>query len=637
MTAILGAVAGTAAADRAVATRMLDAMRARGADAMDAWGGEGARLAVARAAWECGAGLAGAAVVWRDGPLAVVADASLYYVADLVRALRAAGHGVPPAATPAQLIAASYRAWGERFAEHLEGDFACVLWDGATRRFVAARDFGGKRPLYYAESAGGMIVASTIAGVAAGLDRPPELDITAIAADAAGLFADDARTCYVGVYRLGAGCTLVHAAGALRVGRHWSPPGPPDGRAAAFDEAAAELRALLDSATRERLGESRTSIWLSGGWDSTAVFASGERALAARGRGEHLRAVSVSYPPGDPGREDELIASAAGQWGTPVRWIPVDSVPLLDGPQRAAAQRDEPFAHGFESTTRALARASVAEGTRVAFDGNGGDQLFQLSPMYLADLLRAGRWGALAAEWRARRLRGGRTFFRYAVQPLLPPAALGLAALLRGGRPLAGHFERGLPPWISAGFARRHALLERDRAAIPPRDGRGAADAEVRWLLSYAFFPRVLATVSAFALEEGVELRSPLFDARVVAFAAGRPREDRAQGAETKRLLRAAMRGLLADALLAPRARRTGAPGAYLARSLRVTHAVEIDHLLAAPLVLADHGVLEPAAFRGAWARFRGGDDSVPALHLLLTLHAELWMRAHAAAGAAPG
>jgi asparagine synthase (glutamine-hydrolysing) len=146
----------------------------------------------------------------------------------------------------------------------------------------------------------------------------------------------------------------------------------------------------------------------------------------------------------------------------------------------------------------------------------------------------------------------------------------------------------------------------------------------------------VLAAVAEHALEEGVELRSPLFDNRVVAFAAARPREDRARGAETKRLLRAAMRGALPDALLAPRARRTGMPGAYLARSLRATHASEIERLLAAPLALAEAGVLDGAAFRGAWARYQRGDNSVPALHLLLTLHAELWMRAHGAAGTGP-
>ena len=40
---------------------------------------------------------------------------------------------------------------------------------------------------------------------------------------------------------------------------------------------------------------------------------------------------------------------------------------------------------------------------------------------------------------------------------------------------------------------------------------------------------------------------------------------------------------------------------------------------------------------RAAWPRCQRGEDSVPALYVLLTLHAELWMRAHAAVGAGAG
>lgn len=647
MTAIVGAFGRTPLPDAALA-RVHAAMGPRGGDQTESWRsatGGAAALGVSRAHWEMDASFAGPVLVLREDELVVAADASLYYLPDLRRALAAAGVRVG-GSTPSHFILAAYRAWGERCAERLEGDFAFVLWDGAARRVVAARDFSGKRPLFYAEAGGTLIVASTIGGVLAGSTGPHELNLTAIAADAAGVFGADVETCYQGVLRLPAAHTLTHAlthalthtGGGVRVTRHWSPP-PVGGGRAPFDEAAQELRELLRRATAERLAPGpATSLWLSGGWDSTAVLASGEHLLATRAAGEHLRAVSVSYPPGDPGREDELIAAAAAQWGSPVHWIDAGTIPLLDAPAARAAARDEPLGHGFESTSRALARGSRAVGTRVAFDGNGGDQLFQLSPVYLADLLRAGRWPTLAREWRARGLRGRRTFFQYAVQPLLPPLALDVAARLRGGRRLPGYLDRVLPAWVRPDFARRHQLLERDRAAAPPSGGLGPADYEAHWQLVHAFFPRVFAMVGGFALEEGVELRSPLFDRRVVEFAVTRPRVERAQGRETKRLLRRAMRGWLPDALLAPRTHRTGMPTAYLAGSLRNVHALEIDRLLAAPMALDAVGVVDARTLRQAWSRYRRGDDRVPGLSLLMTLHVELWLRARLepAAGASP-
>src|SRR5690606_4084438 len=133
------------------------------------------------------------------------------------------------------------------------------------------------------------------------------------------------------------------------------------------------------------------SIWLSGGWDSPAVFAAGQAALRASGDPRSLLPVSISYPPGDPGREDELIESIAMHWDVPIHWVDIRDIPFVDRPVERAAERDEPFGHAFEMWHRSLARGSRGVGAHVAFDGVGGDQLFQVSEVYFADLLRSGR------------------------------------------------------------------------------------------------------------------------------------------------------------------------------------------------------------------------------------------------------
>jgi len=266
----------------------------------------------------------------------------------------------------------------------------------------------------------------------------------------------------------------------------------------------------------------------------------------------------------------------------------------------------------------------------VAFDGAGGDQLFQGSEIFFADLLRTGRWGELAREWREKGLRGrgGRVFFKWAVQPLLPPLALRAATALRGGRPLYSAYDRTLPPWIRPEFARRHELTARERAAAPERRGRGAAEYETHWYLTHPYFPRVMGAVAELALAEGTELRSPLYDRRVIEFAVTRPRTDRSAGRETKRLLRHAMRELLPGSLLAPRPRRTGVTSAYFARGLRLRHAEMIAGLLAAPLALEAAGIVDGAALRSTWAGYVRSGGGVLGVSLLLTLHSELWLRA---------
>src|SRR2546430_9937304 len=128
------------------------------------------------------------------------------------------------------------------------------------------------------------------------------------------------------------------------------------------------------------------------GRDSPAVFGAGQHALRARRSERELRPVSISYPVGDPGREDELIAAIADSWSTPVDWLDIRGIPFFDRPAERAAGRDEPYEPLYETLHRALAQASRAQGAHVVLDGWGGGQLFGADRSYLADLLRTRRW-----------------------------------------------------------------------------------------------------------------------------------------------------------------------------------------------------------------------------------------------------
>ena len=609
---------------------MLAGLARRGTECniLNAASGE-ATLATARFPWEFAGGLSGPVSVVEDGALAVAADAGLYYQRDLRRQLQQAGVPVR-GTTPSHLILAAYRAWGERCAERLEGDFAFVLWDGDKRRVVCARDFGGKRPLFHAQFGGTLAVASTIPALLAHPRCPTDIDPIAIAADATGFFAAAHDTAYRAVSQLRAGFTLVHEGSNTRISPHWMPPAVQESAGTGFEEAADELRELLMSSVRERLAPTGpTSVWLSGGWDSTAVFAAGEHALQEQGSDHHLHAISISFPPGDLGREDELIVAATERWGSAVHWLDIGDIPLLDRPLRGATTRDEPFAHAFESCNRALAAGSRAVGARIALDGVGGDQLFQVSNVYIADLFRTGRWLALAREWRLKGMTGSgfRGFFRGALQPLLPDVMLRAAGTLRGARPLRRQLERPLPDWIDRDFVRRTGLVERERLHTPKRSRADRAAYETEWYLSHPFFPRAFACVHGFALEHGVEVRSPLYDGRIVRFAATRPRSERSQGTETKRLLRRAMRGLLPDQVLAGRPFRTGSAEGYFARSMRETFAPFLGQLIDGSMRLAQMGIVHPSILRRQWDEYvrRGGGEL--GVSLFLTLQAELWLR----------
>ena len=80
------------------------------------------------------------------GSSGMAADASLYYLADLRRRL-SHHYTVDRRAPYGELLIAALRAWGDRFAQYLEGDYAIIAWHRASGRVLLARDFVGKRPL----------------------------------------------------------------------------------------------------------------------------------------------------------------------------------------------------------------------------------------------------------------------------------------------------------------------------------------------------------------------------------------------------------------------------------------------------------------------------------------------------------
>ncbi|MDB4910430.1 MAG: hypothetical protein JWO39_1253 [Gemmatimonadetes bacterium] len=637
MSVILAVIGDESAAfDDTTIGRALTSMGASRDDRVSIWRGAGATLAVARQGWEMSPSFSGEALIVTDGEIAVAADASIYYREDL-RAALAHAHVAATGPTASHLILAAYRAWGADCAAHLEGDFAFVVWDAKARTVVAARDFSGKRTLYHSQRERGALVLSSTAGGALALPGAnTALNLTVIAETAAGLWGGSAETCYESVRVLQGGETLTRINGAaMRLHRHWSPPAASTRDAPPFEEAAIELRRLLARAVTERLDtEGDTSIWLSGGWDSPAVFAAGASALDASHSSRKLLPVSISYPEGDPGREDELIREIAARWNANVHWLDIQNIPFFDNPLERAALRDEPFAHPFEMWHRSLARGTRATHSRVALEGVGGDQLFQVSEVYLADLLRTGRLAELSREWKAKGKSGSgfRNFFGWAIQPNLPRPALAVARALRGGRPLLSYLERSLPPWIDSRFARAHSLEQRDRIHAPRITRGSRADRETAWYLSHQYFPRVFGAVSTFAKEEGVEIRSPLYDRRVIEFALTRPREERSSGVETKKLLRASMRGLLPDSSLATRAARTGVTGGYFSRSMR-------EHLPAMVDASFDHSLLESAgvidaiAFRRAVSEYARGVQSNFSVGLYFTLQSEMWLRSHVAIG----
>ena len=360
------------------------------------------------------------------------------------------------------------------------------MYDRSRRSLFAARDFMGRRPLYYAGVGDTFVVASTVGAILEHPACPNDFDEVHIADLISVGMADPERTPYSVVKALPAATTLVRDNDeSVRTATYWRPTLDEDDTCASFDDAAAQLRDVLATAILERCAtHGSTVLWLSGGYDSAAIYGVGNDALDRRGL-DRLHPLSFSHPPGDAAREDELIDEIARFWKATPTWLSIGDVPLLADAATHAFESDIPFQHAFENWLRALFAATQLQGSRVALYGDGGDQLFAVSSVFLRDLFSNFQWRELRREWNALGGRSAGALWRAVARPVFEER---VGALRRPHRP------RTTPPsWVWREFVDRHQFEARQaHVEASLAGGGGRADAETRWSLANPIVPRVL-------------------------------------------------------------------------------------------------------------------------------------------------
>ncbi|TVR59519.1 MAG: hypothetical protein EA422_14960 [Gemmatimonadales bacterium] len=620
--------------------RLLSCIPGRGSECVDTYHSESMALGVVRDRWETPDTVAGPARIARCGPVFLVSDAAVYGTEELGQSLERAGCR-PASLAPPELLAAAVRIWGKRCLERIEGDYAFVAWDASTRTLLAARDPFGTRTLFFRAIDGSVFVSSTPHPLV-------ELDGVVPPFDPGGLLRSlvmqpggSRATAWEGVRELPPGHLLEvsleenptaqldgHAL-RPRIRRFWFPAADPGMGALASDAAPGALAHRLQRAVADRIPEVGAALAMSGGYDSTALAGAYFGGKAPPPSPLHI--LSFRYHRDDPANEDEYVNAVARAFGLPIHWVETDYLGLLDRSPQQIERRLFPEGHIHESQNRALARAARERGVRVLLNGNGGDNMIFGPIQVMGDLLRQGRWFALRRFFRSRGYGRWGTFRDFALRPAVPLPFLDAVERLRG-RPINSRpFEQPLPPWITPpdellGEMRR---LDRTAYAEAVLANHGRVERRLRaWSASDPMFARVCASLFDLARDEGVELRFPFYDGRIVSFALARPIEEMTRPGELKPLLRDSMKERLPDQVIAPRLEgkwKTGMIVEYSRKRFRT----EIGGRLSAldqPWILEELGLVSPRTYQSRLTANLAGDHSWE-VHLITTLAVEEWLQ----------
>ncbi|HXA42022.1 MAG TPA: asparagine synthase-related protein [Candidatus Solibacter sp.] len=456
----------------------------------------------------------------------------------------AATEGPPAELVAAELLAAEFSRRGEAVLSRLRGDFWTVLWDRREARGIVACDQMGGRCPYWTRQGDDILVASDIPQLLAALPSRPGPDPVAMAHWLASTEAPPELSLFSGVHRLEAGHLLELGSGSAQTRRYWTPRYEPPTRVAAGEPAEALQAALARSLLRRTADTSDVGVLLSGGLDSSAVAA---LAAGSSPRPQPLRAYSAVFPGHPQVDETKWVDRVTAYLGMPSTRIVLRGGSALAGALGyLAAWKVPPTSPNMFFWAPLLERAG-GDGIRVMLDGEGGDELFGISPYLLADRLRQGR--LVSAATLATRFPGP-------VRPLLSSRTWALLRRfgLKGAAPMLAHRvarrARGLrhyaPAWMQSDTARR--WLDTDVTwrwkTIPgPRWWAWQVDTVTRGLgpaLVYEQSRRRAAMA-------GLEARHPLVDVDVVELALSLPPELAFDNDHTRPTLRLALAGMLPD------------------------------------------------------------------------------------------
>jgi asparagine synthase (glutamine-hydrolysing) len=505
----------------------------------------------------------------RSGDCLLVCNGEIYNHLELRAELSARGHRFTSDCDNEVLLALYQEHWeqeGVDFLARVEGMYAFALWDGAARRLLLARDRTGQKPLVYAQTDQGLVFASELPALMRDADVPRAPDWQALSDYLAYRVVPHPATAYAGVAKLRPGHALVVEDGAVRTECHWRlSPGsdvttPPDLHVAA-DEVLDRLRAAV---RRRLMSDVPVGAFLSGGMDSAAVVA-----LMAEATGGPISTFTIGFRQAS---YDEAAGArkVARIFGTDhhEELVEPDAVSLLD---EVLAHHGEPFADSSSIPTFLVSRLARQHGIKVVLTGDGGDESFAGYDRYRALALAermSGRFGLPA---------------RLAVGVASAFAALGGAG---GGRGLANRLSRFHTGLAHGPRQRNHiwrlglggSMLDRlltpegrERLGPPgfygPDIGQPLSLNEALVLDVERYLPDdILGKLDTATMAHGVEARSPFLDRALMEYAASLPGRYKLGGgvcgfgATSKRVLRAALAGLLPADVLSGRKRGFGVP-----------------------------------------------------------------------------
>ncbi len=521
---------------------------------------------------------------------------------------------------PAVAVAHGWMRHGDRLPTLMQGNFAFAVLEPLKKKACLVLDRVGAERLCFAQRGNQLIFGTSAQQVASHPTVGRSIDPQAIYDYLYFHTIPAPRSLYQGVKKLLPGQILTLKNGQLDTRFYWQADYAPVD--AGFDAHKAHFRATLEQAVRDADAPA-TAAFLSGGTDSSTVVG----ALTAVRSGP-VDTFSIGFD-ADGFDEMEYARCAAERYGSRAHEYYLKPADIVTAIPVIAREYDEPFGNDSAVPTYFCAKAARDAGFERMMAGDGGDEIFGGNARYAKQRLFEfyGRVPAL--------LRRG------LIEPIAHLPVLSNHFPLAKLRSYVDQANMGLPLRMeSYNFLHRTPLdriFERDfihavdpstaDAALVEVYERTASDHYINRMmhldLKFTLADNDLRKVGTMTEAAGIEVRYPLLDDRMVAFANHLPVDYKVRGQRLRWFFKEALADLLPEKIINKSKHGFGLPFGVWATQYDPLGELVGDSLSD----FKKRGWIQPAYLDHMLAMQRGPHASYYGIMIWVTMMLEQWLR----------
>lgn len=417
-----------------------------------------------------------------------------------------------------EVLLYSYVVWGEDCVDRFNGMWAFAIWDKDEKKLFISRDRMGKKPLFYTFQNDRFAFASEMKALYPLL---PAIEINEPVMEKAknNVFSYETTSeCLIkGIERFPAACNGIYKNGNLKIYNYWEPLNHLVKVPKSYKDQVEQFRELFIDACRIRMRSDVTiGTALSGGLDSSATISTMSyvaKHIAGNDYSHDWQHAFVATFPGSAIDEAPYAKQVVDYIGIPATYLTIDPLKNIEKLDYYTYLFEElyltspiPFIQLYGEVKR--------KGTTVTLDGHGSDELFGGYPFDIFEKVD----DDFPNLWEMNKTI--KTYFDAS-----KISSTRLATL----RHAIYHFRKNV----------------RNKKIKNRTQNLGALNSKLFESSFKTVLPTLLRNYDRYAMINGVEIRMPFLDHRIVSYAFSLPASAKVRNGFTKAIVRDAMKDIM--------------------------------------------------------------------------------------------